>query len=87
MDIHKIKKITGTTIEVYNTDNIYVDDKMSLLSEGNSLPPREIVVADVNKQLNVLSYIACALDTCDEDETYTIMENINSRIVISMKYS
>ena len=85
-DIHKIKAYTGTTIEVYNTDNIYIDDKMRLLSEGNSLPPCEIVVVDVDKEQNVLSYIACSPDTCADEGTYTTMENINSRIVITMKY-
>jgi hypothetical protein len=71
-------------------DNIHVEDKMRLLSNGNSLSPREILVTDVDKDLNVLSYVAddtCADDTCADDGSYTTMENINSRIIITMKYS
>jgi len=86
--VHKINMLTSTTIEVDNADDIYIEDRMRLLSENNSQQSREIIVADVNKESNVLNYTASTdkEDIADTD-TYTLLENMNSRIVIMMKYS
>lgn len=83
--VYKINTHTNTTIEVDNASDIYVDDKMCLLSEDDSLQPRDIIVSGVNKDLNVINYTSCNDDIINKD-TYTIVENTNSRIVIMMKY-
>lgn len=104
--VYKINSHTNTTIGVDNVGDIRVDDRMRLLSEDDSLPPREIIVTGVNKESNVITYGAGAADTdaadtgvgnADAGDTgvgnadtdaaaYTMMENINSRVVIMMKY-